>query len=553
MTCAHTESHVRAYRLLLRTYPREFRERFARDLEIDFLEMARSRGAAFAWRRALSDVFRAVPLTASDAAAERARTARIGGPIVPPGESFMRSLLFDLRHGFRALVKAPAFTVVTILTLALGIGANSAIFTLVNAALVRPLGFQDPERLMLIYESIPGSGRDRFGVSPADYIDLLQYQQSLSSVGAYRTTTVELSGGGEPEQVDAATITASLFDVLGVKAAEGRTFLAGEDQSLSGVAIISHGLAARHFAGRSPVGATIAIDRQPFTVVGVMPSGFEFPRRGASSNATPADVWMPLVFTPSERQARGSNYNLSVIGRIREGAPPAQAGADLSALATRIRDNYPADLPLKVTIGTLATQGGAVGAGEASTSHSVRCGCTRAARHLRERREPDPEPLAGAATRHRRARGARRRTAAAVPGPAQRSPPPCDVRGCTRTRPRVLGRARDPGDRHHEPPRRQHHLARLARRCLHERDRARQRGALRARAARRRTPPGSARSAPRSIHAHNRRTTAAPGPGDAGRNQRRVRVHPAGQCRALRSQLQESGHDVHRASAPPTC
>jgi predicted permease len=341
------------YRLLLRTYPREFRERFAHDLDSDFLEMARSHGAASAWRRALSDLFRAVPLTASAAAAERARIARIGGPIVPPGEPFMRSLLFDLRHGCRALVKAPAFTIITILTLALGIGANSAIFTLVNAALVRPLGFPDSERLMLIYESIPESGRDRFGVSPADYTDLLQYQQSFSNLGAYRTTTVELSGGGEPEQVDAATISSSLFDVLGVTAAEGRTFLVDEDQSQSSVAIISHSLAMRHFAGRSAVGATIALDRQPFTVVGVMPAGVEFPRRGASANATPADVWMPLVFTPSERQARGSNYNLSVIGRLREGTSPAQAIADLSALAIRIRDNYPADLPLKVTIGAV--------------------------------------------------------------------------------------------------------------------------------------------------------------------------------------------------------
>jgi putative ABC transport system permease protein len=342
-----------AYRLLLRTYPREFRERFAGDLESDFVDMARSRGAAFAWRRALSDLVRAVPLTASDAAAERARIARIGGPIGPPGESVMRSLLFDLRYGVRALVKAPAFTIVTILTLALGIGANSAIFTLVNAALVRPLGFQDPDRLMLVYEAIPGSGRDRFGVSPADYLDLLQYQQSFANFGAYRTTTVELSGGGEPEQVDAATITSSLFDVLGVKAAEGRTFLADEDQDQLSVAILSHALAARHFAGRPAVGATIAIDRRPITVVGVMPAGFEFPRRGATSNATPADVWMPLVFTPSERQARGSNYNLSVIGRLREGTPPAQAVADLSAVATRIRDNYPADLPLKVTVGAM--------------------------------------------------------------------------------------------------------------------------------------------------------------------------------------------------------
>ncbi len=344
-----------AYRLLLRTYPREFRERFARDLEIDFLEMAHARGAAFAWRRALCDFFRAVPLTASDAAAERARTARIGGPIVPPGASFMGSLLFDLRHGARALVKAPAFTVVTILTLALGIGANSAIFTLVNAALVRPLGFADPERLMLVYETIPPSGIERFDVSPPDYLDLVQYQQSFSNLGAYRTATVELSGGGQPEQIDAAEITSSLFDVLGVKPAEGRTFLAEEDETQSNVAIISHGLWTRRFGARSAIGSTIDIDRRPVTVVGVMPAGFEFPRRGASSNATPADVWMPLVFTAEERQGRGQMYRHSVIGRLRDGTPPAQAAAEVAALSQRIRDNYPAGLgnALQVTIGAI--------------------------------------------------------------------------------------------------------------------------------------------------------------------------------------------------------
>jgi putative ABC transport system permease protein len=339
-----------AYRLLLRVYPGEFRDRFGGDLEADFLEMRRTRGALYAWRRTLGDLLYALPRTTSDAAAERARVARVGGPITRPGESAMRSLLFDLRHGLRALVKAPGFTVVTILTLALGIGANSAIFTLVNAALVRPLGFADPDRLMLVYEAIPGSGRDRFGVSPADYGDLLESQRSFAALGAYRTATVELSGGGEPEQVDAAAISPPLFDVLAVKAADGRTFLADEDPSS---AIISHGLAMRHFAGRPAVGATIAIDRRPFTVVGVMPAEFEFPRRGASSNATPADVWMPLVLTPAERQARGANYNLGVIGRLRDRTTPAQAVGDLSTLAVRIRDNYPAALPLKVQVGAI--------------------------------------------------------------------------------------------------------------------------------------------------------------------------------------------------------
>ncbi|HSC28003.1 MAG TPA: ABC transporter permease [Vicinamibacterales bacterium] len=331
-----------AYRLLLRLYPRGFRERFARDLEADFLEMARTRGPAFAWRRALADVVRAVPLTASDAAGERARTARIGGPIAPPGDPFMRSLLFDVRHAVRALLKAPAFTIVTILTLALGIGANSAVFSLVNAVLLRPLGFADPERLMFVYEAIPESGVALFDVSPPDYLDLVQYQRSFSAIGAHRTRMMELSGSGQPEQIDAAEITSSLFGVLGVGAAQGRVFLAGEDQQESDVAIISHGLWRRRFDGREALGAAIVLDRKPYTIVGIMPAGFEFPRRGAASNATPAEVWLPLVFTPFEKQARSMMYNHSVIGRLRDGMSPAQAAADTAALARRIQDNYPA-------------------------------------------------------------------------------------------------------------------------------------------------------------------------------------------------------------------
>ena len=128
---------------------------------------------------------RAVPMTHSDD--QRARQRRY--VITLGGESHMGSLLFDLRHAVRALISSPVFTAVTVITLALGIGANSAIFSLVNAVLLRPLGYQDPERLMMIHEIIPESRVPRFGVSPADYLDLDQYQGSFTDIGVYRTRT----------------------------------------------------------------------------------------------------------------------------------------------------------------------------------------------------------------------------------------------------------------------------------------------------------------------------------------------------------------------------
>jgi predicted permease len=344
-----------AYRFLLRAYPREFRQRFAADLEADFTQMLTARGAVYAWRRVLVDLVRAVPLTTSDSMTERARMARIGGPIMPAGEPAMRSLLFDLRYGFRALRKAPAFTAVTIVTLALGIGANSAIFTLVNAVLLRPLGYQDPERLMVVHSAIPESGVERFDVSPPDYLDLRQYQQAFSSIGAYRTRALELSASGDPQQIHGAELTASVFEVLGIGAAQGRTFLADEDQRESRVVVISHGLWMTRFGGGPVIGKPLVLDRTPYTIVGVMPSTFEFPKRGAASNAQPADVWLPLVFNPFERQARGMFYNHTVIGRLRDGMSTEQASADTAALARRIQDNYPASIRNVFTLALRAT------------------------------------------------------------------------------------------------------------------------------------------------------------------------------------------------------
>jgi len=331
---------VRLLRLLLRTYPQEFRERFGADLESDFAELLSARGTRAAWKYALSDLRRAVPMTHTDD--QRARQRRFA--VTLGTEGHMSSLLFDFRHAVRALIKSPIFTAVTVLTLALGIGANSAIFSLVNAVLLRPLGYQEPERLLMIYERIPQSGVPRFGVSPPDYADLDQHQGSFTDLGVYRTRTMELSGTGNPESVAVAQTSAAVFPLLGVRAAEGRTFLAEEDRAEQAVAIISENFRRRRFAASSPIGERILLDRRPFVIVGVMPAGFEFPKRGPQFNSEPADVYLPLVFNPFERQARGMFFNHSVIGRLKDGVTIEQATRDTAALASRVTENYPAQL-----------------------------------------------------------------------------------------------------------------------------------------------------------------------------------------------------------------
>src|SRR5918992_265712 len=136
----------------------------------------------------------------------------------------MNSLLFDLRHAVRTLLEAPVFTVVTILTLAFGIGANSAMFSLVNAALLRPLGFADPDRLVAIHEGIPQANLPKMPASAPDILDPQQYQQSFTAVAAYRENPMELSGRGEPERLTVVKVEPALFRLLDVEPLLGRTF-----------------------------------------------------------------------------------------------------------------------------------------------------------------------------------------------------------------------------------------------------------------------------------------------------------------------------------------
>src|SRR5688500_7762899 len=233
------------YRSLLCLYPREFRARFAADLEADFADLLQARGTMATWLRVTPDLCRSVLTTHARARATRERACGTAYH----GETAMGSFTTDVRHAVRALVKAPVFTAVTVLTLALGIGANSAIFSLVNAVLLRPLGYLEPERLMLIYEGFRGSAFAKVGVSPPDFIDLTTLQRSFSSIGAYRTQQLELSGAGESEQITSVRVSASVFPILGVRAAHGRTFLESEDQPGQDVAVLSYGLWQGRYGG----------------------------------------------------------------------------------------------------------------------------------------------------------------------------------------------------------------------------------------------------------------------------------------------------------------
>jgi predicted permease len=325
------------YRWLLRAYPREFRCHFRADLEADFAQMLAMLGRRAAWSRVCRDWLQSVSSTRAHSRA-KARRARA---IAYRGESRMGSLMFDCRQALAGLINAPIFSLVTIATLALGIGANSAIFSLVNAVLLRPVGFAQADRLMFVHEALPESKVPRFGVSPADYVDILAYQQSFAAMGAYRTRRLELSGTGDPEQIVAAQLTPPVLSILGVAPALGRVF-SDDDASGAFVAVISHGLRQRRFGGRDPIGSHLMLDRQPYTIIGVMPASFQFPRRGAEFNNLPADVWLPLVFTPFERNARGMFFNHSVIARLKDGVTAEQAVAEFGLMGPRIRENYPA-------------------------------------------------------------------------------------------------------------------------------------------------------------------------------------------------------------------
>jgi putative ABC transport system permease protein len=257
----------------------------------------------------------------------------------------MNNLLQDISYGLRTLRAKPTFTAVAVLTLALGIGGNVGMFSVVNAVLLRPLPFHDPSRLVLVHEGAPALGFPKIGFSAADLMIYERGQQSFEGMAPYQNKSFELSGAEEPRRITAARVAWNLFPLLGAQPLLGRSFRPEEDRPGVAVAMVSYGLWQSAFGGsRDVVGRSVTLDRIPYTIVGVMPREFRFPLPGASSNSDPAEVWVPIAFTKAELEGWGDMFNNDVVARLKPGATLTQAQLEAVALAKRIYQAYPAEL-----------------------------------------------------------------------------------------------------------------------------------------------------------------------------------------------------------------
>ncbi len=251
----------------------------------------------------------------------------------------MAALLQDLRYGWRLLRKSPGFTAVAVLVLALGIGANTAIFSVVNAVLIRPLPFKDPARLVQIWHVPPPKsfpGMTMFAVSAANYLDWERENHVFENTAIYTGQSFDLTGGDKPESVPAAAVEPTFFSVLGSPPLLGRTFASGEDQSgRDNVVVLSYSFWQTRFGGNPAiVGQTITLNNQPRTVIGVM--GPKFARPDS------AKIWVPLAWTAEERAVRGEHHYM-VVGRLKPGVTLAQSQAEMNTISSQLSQRYPDD------------------------------------------------------------------------------------------------------------------------------------------------------------------------------------------------------------------
>jgi putative ABC transport system permease protein len=251
-------------------------------------------------------------------------------------------VLNEIRFALRQLRKSPGFALTAVLTLAFGIGATTAIFSIVEGVLLRPLPFPGQDRLMIFGDQLEGAG-SQLGTPSVPAPEFVTYSRqvtSFSSLGAYQQTGYELSGIGEPAAINASRLTASAFTVLGVSPLMGRAFTAQEDEGKQQVAVISYAMWRSRFHGDANIlGQKILLDRKAYEVIGVMPRDYEFPLVPGQLNRS--ELWVPMSFTQGELVQGASSWNFTMIGRLKPGVTPEQARLDGERTAQQIQRNFP--------------------------------------------------------------------------------------------------------------------------------------------------------------------------------------------------------------------
>jgi putative ABC transport system permease protein len=249
----------------------------------------------------------------------------------------LETLWQDLRYSVRVLRKNPAFALTVVVMLALGIGANTTIFSVVNAVLMEPLPYKEPDRLIRVWESNPGRGWPEFSVSAPNFQDWQSQQSVFEQLAALELATFNLTGTGEPERIAAASITANLIPALGVAPILGRNFLPEEEKAgHNHVVLLSYGLWQRQFGGdQLLLDKTVQLNGESYTVIGIMPVEFQFTGM--------RELWVPLVLDPAREPWRAdrTNHNLSVFGRLKPGVTLNQAIAEMDLVAQRLEQQYP--------------------------------------------------------------------------------------------------------------------------------------------------------------------------------------------------------------------
>jgi putative ABC transport system permease protein len=264
-------------------------------------------------------------------------------------------LVQNIRHAARALAKNRTHTVLAVAMLALGIGVNTAMFSVINAVLLRESPYREPDRLVTIRQKFPLIGDIALATSPAEYIDYRDRTRVFSSIAGYEDLAFDLTGASEPLRVQAHRVTHTLFETLGVAPIAGRTFSAAEDRpAAERVAVLSYAFWQRRFGSSlRAIGTVVRLNEQPYTLIGIMPPGFEFPFTPASVGEPPA-LWVPMAFTPREIQDRAADFPVHIVARLRPDVSLSQAHEDIARVATEFQreraDIYSGNLRLQVDI-----------------------------------------------------------------------------------------------------------------------------------------------------------------------------------------------------------